>query len=129
MNQTEADSNDESSKQVPCDDVTNICNNNLVSDTDEYKELSCGDYIQDGECELCKRYMKLTWHHLIPKLTGSKMKPRLLKNLSDYLCNNMEIANEICSGEAITIPALSSYNVASTGNLRVFLGSYTASLC
>ena len=38
--------------------------------------------VQDGECELCERYIKLTRHHLIPRVTWKKMKKRLL-NISD----------------------------------------------
>ena len=36
-----------------------------------------GEYICEGECELCERDVKLTRHHLIPKTCWPKMKKRL----------------------------------------------------
>jgi hypothetical protein len=33
-----------------------------------------GAWLDDGECELCDRYMKLTRHHLIPKSTWPKLR-------------------------------------------------------
>mmetsp|Transcript_13554 Transcript_13554/g.29470 ORF Transcript_13554/g.29470 Transcript_13554/m.29470 type:complete len:301 (-) Transcript_13554:36-938(-) len=36
-----------------------------------------GDFIGEGECELCERSIKLTRHHLIPKSTWPRMKKRL----------------------------------------------------
>jgi len=35
------------------------------------------EYIGEGECELCERFMKLTAHHLIPKSTWPRILPRL----------------------------------------------------
>ena len=36
-----------------------------------------GDYIGEGECELCERTIKLTRHHLVPKSSWPRMKKRL----------------------------------------------------
>ena len=36
-----------------------------------------GDFIGEGECELCERTIKLTRHHLVPKSTWPRMKKRL----------------------------------------------------
>jgi hypothetical protein len=36
-----------------------------------------GDYIGEGECELCERTIKLTRHHLVPKSTWPRMRKRL----------------------------------------------------
>jgi hypothetical protein len=36
-----------------------------------------GDFIGEGECELCERTIKLTRHHLVPKSTWPRMKERL----------------------------------------------------
>lgn len=36
-----------------------------------------GDFIGEGECELCEREIKLTRHHLIPKSTWPRMKKRM----------------------------------------------------
>lgn len=39
--------------------------------------LEDGDFIGEGECELCERRIKLTRHHLVPKATWPRMKKRL----------------------------------------------------
>jgi len=53
----------------------------LVSSTEEsIEEIGNGDegeFIREGECELCERDVKLTRHHLIPKTCWPKMKKRL----------------------------------------------------
>lgn len=36
------------------------------------------EYLLDGECELCDRYIKLTKHHLVPKSTWPRMQTKLL---------------------------------------------------
>lgn len=36
-----------------------------------------GDFVGDGECQLCEREVKLTRHHLIPKTTWPRIKKRL----------------------------------------------------
>lgn len=36
-----------------------------------------GEFIGEGECELCERTIKLTRHHLIPKSTWPRIKKRL----------------------------------------------------
>lgn len=36
------------------------------------------EYLIDGECELCDRYIKLTKHHLIPKQTWPRIQAKLL---------------------------------------------------
>ena len=54
----------------------------LVSDATEepmHEEISNGDegeFIGEGECELCERDVKLTRHHLIPKTCWPRMKKR-----------------------------------------------------
>lgn len=46
---------------------------------DNYEgEDSDGEYLDDGECELCDRFIKLTRHHLIPKSTWPRMQTKLL---------------------------------------------------
>lgn len=51
------------------------------ADQDESEEPSDSDsdeeLLQEGECELCERTIKLTRHHLIPKSTWSRMKKKL----------------------------------------------------
>lgn len=47
-------------------------------DSDE-DEDSNGDYLLDGECELCDRFIKLTRHHFIPKQTWPRMQAKLFQ--------------------------------------------------
>lgn len=50
-------------------------------DDDEEDEFGSddddGEFIGEGECELCERYIRLTKHHLIPRSTWPKIQPRL----------------------------------------------------
>ena len=46
---------------------------------DDEVEEDDAEYLTDGECELCDRYIKLTRHHLIPKSTWPKMHARLMQ--------------------------------------------------
>jgi len=55
---------DESSALVVCDDGDGE---------------SDGEYLDEGECELCDRFIKLTRHHLIPKSTWPRMQTKLLQ--------------------------------------------------
>lgn len=60
--ESSVDSNKEESSSSLLEDNDN--------DTDEY--------LEDGECELCDRYIKLTRHHLIPKSTWPRIQTKLL---------------------------------------------------
>ena len=55
----------------------NDSNNEQNGEQDYEVEEDEGDYIGEGECELCERTIKLTRHHLIPKSTWPRMKKRL----------------------------------------------------
>ena len=46
------------------------------ADTDESSDD--GDIVEEGECELCERLIKLTRHHLVPRSTWPRIEPRLL---------------------------------------------------
>lgn len=48
----------------------------IEGDEDEI-EADDGDYVGEGECQLCERAVKLTRHHLIPKTTWPRIKKRL----------------------------------------------------
>ena len=59
---------------------------NSTADTDNEDEIEGdedesdaddGDYVGEGECQLCERAVKLTRHHLIPKTTWPRIKKRL----------------------------------------------------
>lgn len=45
---------------------------------DPESDADAAEYLQDGECELCDRFIKLTKHHLIPKETWSRVQTKLL---------------------------------------------------
>lgn len=67
--------------QSSCDveGENNINANDEIHDEDEDDDHDDddGEYIGEGECELCERSVKLTRHHLVPKSTWPKMKKRL----------------------------------------------------
>ncbi|CAB9497288.1 expressed unknown protein [Seminavis robusta] len=46
-----------------------------------------GEYIGEGECELCERFIRLTHHHLIPRSTWPRILPRLT-NAAEALSRN-----------------------------------------
>lgn len=48
------------------------------NDEDEDDQDSDSEYLEDGECELCDRYIKLTKHHLIPKETWARIQTKLV---------------------------------------------------
>ena len=52
-----------------------MCDND--EDDDDADATADGEYIGEGECELCERHLKLTRHHLVPKSTWPRMKKRL----------------------------------------------------
>ena len=62
-----SDSDDKSSEEEPPQESED----GLDSDSDD------GEYIGEGECELCERFIKLTKHHLIPRSTWPRILPRL----------------------------------------------------
>ena len=53
--------------------ATDVEDDDIEGDDDE----SDGDYVGEGECQLCERAVKLTRHHLIPKTTWPRIKKRL----------------------------------------------------
>ena len=54
--------------EIPTEIPVNPESENFDSNcTDEESLSDSEDYLQDGECELCERYIKLTRHHLIPR--------------------------------------------------------------
>ncbi len=50
-----------------------------LNDDNHGDEDSDSEYLDDGECELCDRFIKLTRHHLIPKQTWPRMQTKLLQ--------------------------------------------------
>jgi hypothetical protein len=62
---------DDDNEEALDQDWRNGDKNGVYDDRDEY--------LQDGECELCDRYIKLTKHHLIPKETWPRIRTKLLR--------------------------------------------------
>jgi hypothetical protein len=53
---------------------------------EEDTDYADGEYIGEGECELCERTIRLTKHHLIPRSTWPRMFARLT-NAAEALAN------------------------------------------
>ena len=87
------------------DSSTNNENERLVHDSDLGDDSSNdeddGEYIGEGECELCEREIKLTRHHLIPKSTWSKMKKRIHSACDALSSGHEEKARVIMGGNLI----------------------------
>lgn len=62
----------------PCtvDDEDSANENEAECETESGEEE---EYIGEGECELCERFLKLTKHHLIPKSTWARIETKLLR--------------------------------------------------
>lgn len=58
------------------DSNTQIGADESEDNSGEFVDDDDGDFIGEGECELCERSIKLTRHHLIPKTTWTRMKKR-----------------------------------------------------
>jgi len=124
--QDDGDSERRDSSDIDDGDTdSNICHHEEEPD-DEH--LSDGDYIQEGECELCERHMKLTRHHLIPKDTWGRIRPRFLNASPHYLSGDFETATEIMSIGTLP-PSLSSLSLASPLSIKIFLGNYISKIC
>ena len=69
-------------------DVSSQNGRGQLPDIDEDTEVdNDGQYLGEGECELCERFIRLTQHHLIPKSTWPRILPRLT-NAAEALSNN-----------------------------------------
>ena len=86
-------------------------------------------YIQEGECELCERVMKLTAHHLIPKCTWKLIKPRFMEAADDFQEGRYDqVINILHLGEELP-HGLTKKTFQSGLNIKQFLAHYTADLC
>lgn len=108
-------------------------NNGVLEDDDDVdsnaSEDSVDAYIQEGECELCEREMKLTQHHLIPKCTWKIIKPRFANAAKPYRESNFEEVREIIDLGDELPEGLSTRTFTSGFSIRLFLSNYTANLC
>lgn len=114
------------------DSVTDENKGVLDYDDDEdsnTSEDSVDAYIQEGECELCEREMKLTQHHLIPKCAWKIIKPRFVNAAKPYRESNFEEVREILDLGDELPEGLTSRTFTSGVSIKLFLASYTANLC
>ena len=68
---------------------------NEGDESDDYDDD--GEFVGEGECQLCERAVKLTRHHLIPKTTWSRIKKRLwnaASTIETYHSLDDEISHE-----------------------------------
>lgn len=82
---------------------------------------SDGEYIGEGECELCEREIRLTKHHLIPKSTWSRIEVRLRHALA---------ADTLAAAESLAGSLSPLFGHIQEGvPIKRVLGWYTANLC
>ena len=104
-----------------CDEDDDECSLQSISSMDEF--------INDGECELCEREVKLTRHHLIPKSTWKDIKPRFLEASKHYKKGDLkEVSNILNLGNELPI-GICSTTFKSGINVKLYLAGYTANLC
>ena len=88
-----------------------------------------GEYIGEGECELCEREIRLTRHHLIPKTTWSKFKKKIPAAVEAMTSGQEDKARIILGGTlADDLPSEIVENPNNTILLRRFL-SKTCNIC
>ena len=88
-----------------------------------------GGYIGEGECELCEREIKLTRHHLIPKMTWSKFKKKIPQAVEAMTSGQEDKARMILGGTlADDLPSEIVANPNNTILLRRYL-SQTCNIC
>jgi hypothetical protein len=73
VNSIELKQNDDSSISEEEDEE------DFIAKSDDNDEPSA--YLEEGECVLCERSMRLTRHHLVPRCTWTRLEPRLLRAL------------------------------------------------
>mmetsp|Transcript_19080 Transcript_19080/g.29383 ORF Transcript_19080/g.29383 Transcript_19080/m.29383 type:complete len:258 (-) Transcript_19080:54-827(-) len=90
------------------DDESSTISISQPSEDDESENNEQEILIGDGECELCERYIQLSRHHLIPKSTHSKIKPRLAHALEALQKGDLHKAKTVLGdGLEYIIPLLS----------------------
>mmetsp|Transcript_18619 Transcript_18619/g.22811 ORF Transcript_18619/g.22811 Transcript_18619/m.22811 type:complete len:272 (-) Transcript_18619:33-848(-) len=105
-----------------------FANENNSSDEESTQSDDEEISIQEGECELCERDVKVTRHHLIPRSTWPRIKPRFVQASPYFMSGDMEMVENILS--IGTIPStISAHHLSSRSQIKLFLGSYTCDLC
>jgi len=115
------------------DDEPSVHNESRESDSDDESiesDSSAYSYLEEGSCELCERELKLTRHHMIPKSTWPRIKPRFI-HAAPYLSNgDAASAEEILKLGSIPSMILNSNVDFSVGShVKLFLSHYTCSIC
>lgn len=110
------------------DDGDNNDDNDI--DCSDEEDDDDGDYIGEGECELCEREIKLTRHHLIPKSTWQTFKRKKIPAAIEALAKDQEDkARMILGGNLIDeLPPEIVENPNNTLLVRRFL-SKTCNIC
>ena len=118
VDQSSDDENDDDDDERPGSDI------DFSND-----EEDDGEYIGEGECELCEREIKLTRHHLIPKTTWSKFKKKIPQAVEAMTCGQEDKARMILGGTlADDLPSEIVENPNNAILLRRFL-SQTCNIC
>ena len=118
VDQSSADENDDDDDERPGSDI------DFSNDEDDD-----GEYIGEGECELCEREIKLTRHHLIPKTTWSKFKKKIPQAVEAMTSGQEDKARMILGGTlADDLPSDIVENPNNAILLRRFL-SKTCNIC
>jgi hypothetical protein len=89
---------DEDNTSNTPDDVDEVGDSVEITD---YGDDSDGEWIGEGECELCERTIRLTAHHLIPKSTWARIEPRL-RNARDAIESNNMVKAERILGDGLS---------------------------
>lgn len=116
-----------------CGSAASSCSG--ADDNLEYDEKSIASansadvYIEEGECELCEREVKLTKHHLIPKSTWKHIKQRFMKAAKPYKELHFEEVKETLGLGNELLEGVSRRTFTSGISIKLFLGNYTANLC
>lgn len=75
-------------------------NNMEENDSSTEEEDDDGEWIGEGECQLCERDIKLTRHHLIPRSTWPRLESRL-NNAAHAIAEGKEMEARIILGEGM----------------------------
>mmetsp|Transcript_10134 Transcript_10134/g.15288 ORF Transcript_10134/g.15288 Transcript_10134/m.15288 type:complete len:294 (-) Transcript_10134:245-1126(-) len=102
---------------------------NSIQSCDSNESNDAASYLQQGECELCEREMKLTRHHLIPKVTWKYMITRFLNAGPSYQNADFDTVREILDlGDTFPLPTNAKV-YTSRIQAKLFVSSYCANLC
>ncbi|KAL7565918.1 hypothetical protein ACA910_021501 [Epithemia clementina (nom. ined.)] len=85
--------------------ANSINKDSLKEDNDEDddgEEEEEDEYVGEGECGLCERYIRISRHHLIPRSTWSRIEPKLMNAAQTLLDqHDIERARRVVGGEGL----------------------------